>query len=163
MPVAEDQALNRIANAYAKLVAVGHLVAGAGLAWLAAWILGPLAHAIDGRSRGIVLLIPPLVVVALAVWFAVLGVRLWRRSPGWNSALRWTHAVVLAVAVLQLAGGWIAIRGSERSAAHGGGLLGGLGDLQVAAGAVLAAFALLSLPLTIVAGGSPGHVPGPPR
>lgn len=146
--------MSPIVNAYAKLVAVGHVVAGAGLAWIAAWILGPLwqTETRGPGGLGALALIPPLLIVAaLAGWFILLGIRLWRRTPGWNTALRWTHAAVLAFAALQLAGGWVAIRGAERSAAHGGGLLGGLGEIEVAAGIALAAFALLSLPVTFIA------------
>jgi hypothetical protein len=154
MPVAEGTLLSPIVNAYAKLVAIGHLVAGAGLAWIAAWILGPLWQTMT-RGPGVLALVPPLLIVAaLAAWFTLLGIRLWRRTPGWSTAVRWTHAVVLAFAALQLAGGWVAIRGAERSAAHGGGLLGGLGYFEVALGVALAGFALLSLPITFVASGS---------
>jgi hypothetical protein len=163
MPVVEGTPLSPIVNAYAKLVAIGHLAAGAGLAWIAAWILGPLWQTMT-RGPGVLALVPPLLIVAaLAAWFTLLGIRLWRRTPGWSTAVRWTHAVVLAFAVLQIAGGWIAIRGAERSAAHGGGLLGGLGYFQIAAGIALAGFALLSLPLTIMPGASPGRTGLPPR
>jgi hypothetical protein len=80
-----------------------------------------------------------------ALWMVVLGFRLW--SPGERILVlaRRTHVVSAAIAGLLALYGAFALRAAERSAAKGGGLLGGFGFLPLAAGALLGCLALTSL------------------
>src|SRR5262249_46270926 len=144
--------MNRYIQMYSKLLAIIHLMLAAGLVWLALRTLDTLKHS----AVGWVVVVPPMLVLATpAIWCPILAVPLGRRSPGWTSLLRWTHGVVLAFALSQIGCGWIAIGAAERSAAHGGGLLGGLGYIQAGVGLGLAVLALLSLPLAIAVGRVP--------
>src|SRR5215510_13402494 len=130
-------------RAYAKLVATIHLLLAAVLVWLALRFLDVMRH----TAAGVAVAIPTmLVLISPAIWFTIVGARVWRRTPEWASLLRWTHAIVLAFGLSQVGCGWMAIGAAERSAAHGGGLLGGFGYVQAGVGLGLAALALLSLP-----------------
>ena len=142
--------MKRLVAVLSKVSGSIHVLLAGCLVGLAYRVFGP--YVVDASGRVASFTVPPLVIVAgLAVWLVVLGFRSWRRAPGWIAALSWTHAIALFFAGSQLVFGWIAMRGAERSAAHGGGLLGGLGYIQVLVGLGLAGFALLSLLLVAVA------------
>ena len=79
------------------------------------------------------------------VWFVILGVRLWRPTARVGVWLRRTHFVGVTVAALLCAYGVFALRAAERSAAAGGGLLGGFGLIPLGLGAILGATAVTSL------------------
>jgi ABC-type Fe3+ transport system permease subunit len=61
------------------------------------------------------------------------------------AAARWTLRIALMAAVLLVAYGIFALRAAERSAADGGGLLGGFGFLPLGLGIVLGALAGICL------------------
>jgi hypothetical protein len=80
-----------------------------------------------------------------SLWLVALGVHLWRRGPGVARALRRTHRVSLVVALLVCLYGVVALVGASRSAAAGGGLLGGFGILPIGLGVALGGLAVTSL------------------
>lgn len=101
-----------------------------------------------------VLLLPLVVVLGLVfapllvigpVWGIVLGARMWRPTPGVLAAVRRTHLAYLVVDGLLVAYGIFALRAAERSAAHGGGLLGGVGLIPLALGIGMAVFSAITL------------------
>jgi len=114
-----------------RVLGVGHVACGA--------LLLP-ASLLFGVVAAPVLVVGPL-------WMMLLGVRLWRPDPRAIAALRRTNQVSLVIAVLLMAYGMLALRAAERSAAAGGGLLGGFGLLPLGAGVVLGVVAALSLVL----------------
>ena len=79
------------------------------------------------------------------LWIAVLGFRLWNANDRVLSALRKTHTASVVMAVLMITYGFLALRAAERSAATGGGLLGGFGILPIGFGILLGSLAGLSL------------------
>jgi hypothetical protein len=108
-----------------------------------------IAHIIIGA-----LLMPIIVALALVVapvllagpiWGIMLGLRLWRSDLTVTAALRRTHFVYLTIDAVLIAYGVFALRAAERSAARGGGLLGGLGLLPLGLGLMLAAFSVITL------------------
>ena len=108
------------------------------------------ALAVVHGVAGLLLLLPlilvfsPLAIVG-AVWLLALAFRLWHPTPGIWRALRGTHAGGLALAMLSCTYGIFALRAAERSAAAGGGLLGGFGLIPLALGVVLGAFSAATL------------------
>ena len=94
-----------------RALAIGHIVI--------AVVLLPVALLSGG------ILAP--ILMAGPIWGIVLGVKLWRRGTEMLTALRRTHWVFLLIDVLLVAYGIFALRAAERSAARGGGLLGGIG------------------------------------
>ena len=93
--------------------------------------------------------ITPAPVLAVGpLWIIVLGVRLW-----WPSARVVAHArrsawIGLVVGAGEMAYGIFALRAAERSAAHGGGLLGTIGLMPLGFGLAIACVAGGSLVLT---------------
>jgi len=79
------------------------------------------------------------------IWGIVLGVRLWRSGSDVFAALRRTHWTYLVIDGLLVAYGLFALRAAERSAAQGGGLLGGFGLLPLGLGIVMACFSGVTL------------------
>lgn len=61
------------------------------------------------------------------------------------TALRRTHWAFLLIDVLLVAYGIFALRAAERSAARGGGLLGGIGLVPLGLGMVMALFSGVTL------------------
>jgi len=61
-----------------------------------------------------------------------------KRPTGW---------ILLGIAAAMIAHGCSALRAAERSAAHGGGLLGGYGYLPIALGILLACIAIVGMVL----------------
>jgi len=108
----------------ARALAVGHIAIGA--------LLMPLALVFGG------ILAP--VLMAGPIWGIVLGVRLWRSGQQAFTALRRTHWGFLLIDGLLVAYGIFALRAAERSAARGGGLLGGFGLIPLGLGMMMACF-----------------------
>jgi hypothetical protein len=79
------------------------------------------------------------------IWGIVLGARMWRPTPDVLAAVRRTHWAYLVVDALLVAYGIFALRAAERSAAHGGGLLGGVGLIPLALGIGMAVFSVITL------------------
>jgi hypothetical protein len=132
------------ATALRVLLGVAHVLTGAVL-------LLPMASLAGFASpRG--LASPPLPValmvlslVVFPAWILLMGIRsFWPRTPGAIRALRWTHSVAIAVSLLGL-GGLLMLQAAERSASHGGGLLGGFGPLPIAPGLLVGGLVLASL------------------
>jgi hypothetical protein len=82
------------------------------------------------------------------IWLCVLGTQLWHGpSPRVCTWVRITHLCSLLVAALLVVMGVFALSAAQRSAAHGGGLLGAWGYLPMAVGGGLALLAVASLVL----------------
>ena len=79
------------------------------------------------------------------VWIVMLGIRLWRPSPRIGALLRRTHCVGMPVAALLCVYGVFALQAAERSAATGGGLMGGFGLIPLGLGVLLGGTAVTSL------------------
>ena len=79
------------------------------------------------------------------LWIMALGVLLWRPSPRVLSLLRRTHIIGAVIAVLLSVHGIQALRAAARSAAEGGGLLGGYGLIPIALGLLLGTSSMVSL------------------
>ena len=79
------------------------------------------------------------------VWIVMLGIRLWRPSSRVGVLLRRTHCVGMTVAALLCVYGVFTLQAAERSAAAGGGLMGGFGLIPLGLGALLGCTAVTSL------------------
>src|SRR5436190_21371788 len=103
-------------------------------------VLG-VAHIVVGLASSVPAAMYALIVVAPLVlgpiWFCVLGVWLWRPTRRLGAALVATHSVITIFAVLNVAFGIGALHAANRSAANGGGLLGGSGWLPISCGVAL--------------------------
>jgi hypothetical protein len=119
-----------------RALAVGHIAIGL--------LLLPVALVSAGILAPILLVGP--------IWGIVLGVRLWRSGAEVFAALRRTHWTFLLIDGLLVAYGIFALRAAERSAAQGGGLLGGFGLLPLGLGIVMACFSGVTL---VMARGAP--------
>jgi hypothetical protein len=94
-----------------------------------------------GMTPAPVLLLGPL-------WIIVLGVRLWRPTARVITHARRGAWIGLVLGVAEMAYGVSALRAAARSAARGGGLLGGIGLLPLGFGLAIVCAAGLSLLLT---------------
>jgi len=112
-----------------RALAVGHIAIGL--------LLLPVALVSAGILAPVVMVGP--------IWGIVLGVRLWRSGSDVFAALRRTHWTYLVIDGLLVAYGLFALRAAERSAAQGGGLLGGFGLLPLGLGIVMACFSGVTL------------------
>jgi hypothetical protein len=112
-----------------RALAVGHIAIGL--------LLLPVALVSAGILAPILLVGP--------IWGIVLGFRLWRSGAEVFAALRRTHWTFLLIDGLLVAYGIFALRAAERSAAQGGGLLGGFGLLPLGLGIVMACFSGVTL------------------
>ena len=81
------------------------------------------------------------------LWIVTLGVLLWRPSVRVLILTRRTHLIGAIVAALLCVHGILALRAAARSAAEGGGLLGGYGIIPVAYGFLLGTISIVSLVL----------------
>ena len=91
------------------------------------------------------LLLAP-ILMAGPIWLGVLGVRLWRgTSTRLVKQVRVTHCFALLFALLLFVVGILDFQAAERSAAHGGGLMGALGLFPIAAGLLLGSLAVVTL------------------
>ena len=128
-----------------RALSVGHIVIGV--------LLLPVALLFGG------ILAP--ILMAGPIWGIVLGVKLWQRGTEMFTALRRTHWAFLLIDVLLVAYGIFALRAAERSAARGGGLLGGIGLVPLGLGLVLALFSGVTLVICTEVNASAGQaVPG---
>jgi len=138
-----------------RALALGHIAWGLILLMLAAWIAFSGFRVLPAMSRGItaasllavllftVLLAGPL--WALGAWTVLLGRQAWNGHPALRARLLWTHGLSLPAGALAVGLGLNVWRAAERSAAHGGGLLGGLGIFPIGVGAGMIALAVLSI------------------
>jgi hypothetical protein len=127
------------------LLAVTQALISLGLLLPAGLLTGALSPASVTRlPPSVVVMVLPL--IAFPLWVLALGVRsLWPLSPRAIRALRRTQLVVIAWAALLSLSGALMLRAAERSAARGGGLLGGVGLLPLGLGVVVLALALVTL------------------
>ena len=86
-----------------------------------------------------------LVLAPIPIWGIVVGVRLWQRRRAALSALRLVHWCYLLIDGLLVGYGIFALRAGEQSAAHGGGLLSGIGLIPLGLGIVMACLSLIIL------------------
>jgi hypothetical protein len=115
-----------------RVLAIGHIAIGV--------LLLPVALLFGG-------IIAPILMVG-PIWGIILGVRLWRSPFEGRAALRRTHWTFLLIDGLLVAYGIFALRAAARSAAHGGGLLGGIGLVPLALGITMACFSAVTLVVT---------------
>ena len=115
-----------------RVLAIGHIAIGV--------LLLPVVLLFGGILAPILMIGP--------VWGIVLGVRLWRSPFERLAALRRTHWMFLLIDGLLVAYGIFALRAAERSAAHGGGLLGGIGLVPFGLGMMMACFSGVTLVVT---------------
>jgi len=127
------------------LLAVTQALISLGLLLPAGLLTGAVFPASVTRlPPSVVVMVLPL--IAFPLWVLALGVRsLWPLSPRAIRALRRTQLVVIAWAALLSLSGALMLRAAERSAARGGGLLGGVGLLPLGLGVVVLALALVAL------------------
>ena len=71
--------------------------------------------------------------------------RLWRHDARVLGSARITYRVTLLLGALSLVYGYLALQAAQRSAAAGGGLLGGFGVIPLVSGGILVLIALFSL------------------
>ena len=138
-----------------RALALGHVAWGLILLMLAAWfafsglrVLPVMSREFTAANLWTVLLFtvlpagPP---AALGTWMLLLGRQAWKGDPGLRARLLWTHGLSLSAGALALTLGIAVWRAAESSAAHGGGLLGGLGAFPLGIGAGMIALAAFSL------------------
>ena len=138
-----------------RALALGHIAWGLTLLLLAAWFAFSGFRVLPAMSRGVtaanllavllfaVLLAGPF--LALGAWTVLLGRQAWNGHPALRPRLLWTHGLSLPAGALAVGLGLNVWRAAERSAAHGGGLLGGLGIFPIGVGAGMIALAVLSI------------------
>jgi hypothetical protein len=84
--------------------------------------------------------------VAPPVWIVSMGVRcFWPLTPRAVRVLRWTQGIAIGGSLLLGLAGVLMLQAAGRSAARGGGLLGGFGLLPLALGILVGGLALASL------------------
>jgi len=138
-----------------RALALGHIAWGLILLALAAWFAISGFRILPAMSRGtvaanlltVLLFTVPLAgaPAALGTWMLLLGRQAWTGHPGLRARLLWTHGLSLPAGALALALGIAVWCAAERSASHGGGLLGGLGIFPIGIGAGTFALAVISL------------------
>ena len=141
-----------------KLLAIAHTAWGAVILAAAAWWAISILRVLPYMSTGTVASNLPVVatlavvqcgpLVVLAALMFSLGGSIRRGEASARSRLLWTHGVLLVFAIGAIATGLLALQAAERSAARGGGLMGGFGLIPLAIGAFLA---VLSVPAMAVA------------
>jgi hypothetical protein len=75
---------------------------------------------------------------ALGAWMLALARAIWRGDAEVRGRLLLTHGLLLVPALVAVAIGLADLEAARRSAAHGGGLLGGIGLVPLAIGGCLA-------------------------
>ncbi len=145
-------------NLIPRTLAIAHALVGLAIAALTLLaFVWPMARASYSFSALLFMGPPTALGLALAVWFVVVAGRVWFERPGAAKQLRLTDAGLLLIAVLLVLLGRFWIGAATESAAHGGGLLGGLGYLPLAAGVALGGFALVALLLSFGLSRPPGR------
>lgn len=135
-----------------RVIAVVHallaLMLGAGVMA----ILSAIANASSYRGQIASILAPmAALLVAAAAGLLAIGRRAWRDPASAAHMLTWTHAPILALGLSLAVYGRFAQAAAARSAARGGGLLGGFGDLVLIAGVALVIIGGLGLACAIAA------------
>jgi hypothetical protein len=92
----------------------------------------------------------------LGAWLAILGRWAWRGHPHLRAMLLVTHGFLLIPGIGAVAVGLIALRAAERSAARGGGLMGPLAAVPLAAGACVSGLAAVSIAVALFGRPRPG-------
>ena len=120
-----------------KAAVAAHLALGVALLIGAGTVLSSLWRA--HPHWGDLLALGPAFAIVLLVagWFGALGWRTWLMSRGWRTTLWRTGLATLIVSAWLVFSGIAETRAALRSAAHGGGLLGGLGEVVATFGAAL--------------------------
>jgi hypothetical protein len=127
------------------LLAATQALIGGGVLLPAGLLTGAVSAAsLTSLPLSVVVMVLPL--IAFPLWVLALGVRsLWPLTPGAVRALRRTQLVVIAWAALLSLSGALMLQAAERSAARGGGLLGGVGLLPLGLGIAVGVLALVAL------------------
>ena len=144
-----------------RLLALGHIASGVVFILLALWSGSSALRVLPHMSTGTVWTNLPMVLImavifsaplgALGMWFVVLGKWSWIRRPGVRASLLKTHYSLLLLGSVAGAYGIFALSAAQSSAAHGGGLLGGIGLFPLIFGVCVAGVSLLSIIATRVA------------
>jgi hypothetical protein len=132
-----------------RVCAAVHAVLAVALFALAAWWAVAAFRILSHMSTGAVLTNLPAAAMlaltfsgpsaALGVWMLALARALWRGDPAARARLLRTHSLLLLPALAAVAVGIIDLLAAQRSAAHGGGLLGAIGLIPLVFGGCLAA------------------------
>lgn len=131
-----------------KVLAALHTACALALLGLAGWWVVSVFRTLPYMTTGTLLTNLPFAAMlaltfagplaALGGWLLVLARALWRREPTVRDRLLRTHGLLLIPALAAMAIGIADLQAAERSAAHGGGLLGGVGLIPLAVGGALA-------------------------
>jgi hypothetical protein len=145
------------------MLAVFHWVWSLVLLLIAAWLAAAAIRVLPYLSTGTpwtnlprVLLLAVLLAClpgSLGAWMALLGRWTWRGHPNLRAMLLATHGSLLLLGMGATAVGLLTLRAAERSAARGGGLMGPLGAIPLAAGLCVSAVAAVSIAVALL--GSP--------
>lgn len=139
-----------------RLTALAHvgLALGAGLLALRT-ALGLVAVPAASRAGvAAMLALPITLMLASVVGLLLLARRVWRDPAGARGLLLGVHAPLLGLGVLMIAYGRSAQAAAARSAADGGGLMGGFGDLVLLGGLALTLVAGCAVACAVAAGRS---------
>ncbi len=138
-----------------KWLALAHTLVGFALLAIAGWWAFATLQVLPHMSTGTTLTNVPVIamlaltfsapLIVLGVWMMALGRAIRRRDRGVRLRLLQTHGVLLVLSLAAMAVGLVDLRAAERSARHGGGLLGGLGLIPLASGGCLAVFSVAAL------------------
>jgi thiol:disulfide interchange protein len=138
-----------------KWLAVVHTIFGFALLAVAGWWASATLRILPHMSTGTTLTNLPIVgmlaltfsapLIALGVWMLALGRAVRRQDPGVRLRLLKTHSVLLVLSLAAMAVGIAELWAAERSAQHGGGLLGGIGLVPLGLGGCLAAVNVVAL------------------
>lgn len=126
-------------------LAIAHVLLGAVLLLPIAMIVGL------GSLQALVklpfsLMLLAIVITAFPMWILLSGLGIfWRLTPRTTRALKVADSIVTGGALLLFAYGLMVFRAAERSAAGGGGLLGGYGVIPIALGIFIGGLAVASL------------------
>lgn len=142
-----------------RCLAIGHFAWGLFLLLLATWFVAASLRVLPHMSTGsgwtnlcVVLglaMTQALPLGALGVWTVILGRWIWTLRHQVRAALLMTHGLLLLPGALAIAGGIWALRAAARSAAQGGGLMGGLGIIPLGIGTGVLALSLCSIALAL--------------
>ena len=150
-----------------RILAVLHWTWSLVLLLIAAWFVAAAFRILPHMSTGTPWTnLPSILMMAamqasapavLGAWMALLGRWAWRGHPGIRAMLLATHGFLLIPGIGAVALGVLALRSAEQSTARGGGLMGPLAAIPLAAGACVSGLAAVSIAVALF--GRPG--PGP--